>query len=203
MSLTRKMLKAMELDDDKTSQIFEAHQETINEISKERDELKEKLDKATADVERLSNVEKELVKAKAKLEEAKETEQEFTKLKKEYETFKADVEEKAVISNKSKAYKALLTKQGIPEKYQDAILKVTDLGTIELKDGKIVNEKELVESIDTEWSTFKVTESRQGANTPNPPNSNGGNTFEKMSLADKMAYANEHPDDEVVKAYLK
>lgn len=203
MSLTRKMLKAMEIDDDKTSQIFEAHQETINEISKERDELKDKLDKAEAEAKRLATVEKDLAKANARLEDAKETAEELAKVKKEYADFKASVDQKTIIANKSKAYKELLTKQGIPEKYQDAILRVTNLDDVELKDGKIVNEKALVEVIDTDWAEFKVTESKQGAKTPTPPDNNGGNTFDKMSLADKMAYANENPDAEEVKAWLK
>ena len=203
MSLTRKMLKAMEIDEDKISQIYEAHQSTIDEIAKERDSYKEELDKASAEAKRLADVEKELVKANAKLEDAKETEEKYKALQKEYDAFKAEVNEKNITASKTKAYKELLTKQGIPEKYHDAIVRITDLDTVEFKDGKIVNVKELSESIDTDLADFKVTESTHGARTPNPPSSNGGSTFEKMSLADKMAYANENPDAEEVKAWLK
>lgn len=203
MSLTRKMLKAMDIDEEKISQIFDAHQETIDEISKERDGYKAELDTAKAEVKRLSDVEKELVKANAKLEDAKETEQKLVDLRKEFNDYKADIDAKNVTANKAKAYKELLTKQGIPEKYHDAIIRVTDLEQVEIKDDKISNEKDLIESIDKEWADFKVTESTQGAKTPNPPANNGGTTFEKMSLADKMAYANENPDDEEVKAWLK
>lgn len=203
MSLTRKMLKAMDIDEEKISQIFDAHQETIDEISKERDGYKTELDTAKAEVKRLSDVEKELVKANAKLDEAKETEQKLADLKKEYNDFKAEIDAKNVTATKAKAYKELLSKQGIPEKYHDAIIRVTDLESVELKEDKIVNEKDIIESIDKDWGDFKVTESKQGAKTPNPPANNGGDTFEKMSLADKMAYANEHPDAEEVKAWLK
>ena len=203
MSLTRKMLKAMEIDEDKISQIYEAHQSTIDEIAKERDSYKEELDKANAEAKRLADVEKELAKANAKLEDAKETEEKYKTLQKEYDAFKAEVNEKNITANKTKAYKELLTKQGIPEKYHNAIIRVTDFDTVEFKDGKIVNAKELSESIDTDWADFKVTENKQGAKTPNPPANNGGNTFEKMSLAEKMAYANENPNAEEVKAWLK
>lgn len=203
MSLTRKMLKAMDIDEEKISQIFDAHQETIDEISKERDGYKTELDTAKAEVKRLSDVEKELVKANAKLDEAKETEQKLADLKKEYNDFKAEIDAKNVTATKAKAYKELLLNQGIPKKYHDAIIRVTDLESVELKENKIVNEKDIIESIDKDWGDFKVTESKQGTKTPNPPANNGGDTFEKMSLADKMAYANEHPDAEEVKAWLK
>lgn len=203
MSLTRKMLKAMDIDEEKISQIFDAHQETIDEISKERDGYKTELDTAKAELKRRSDVEKELVKANAKLDEAKGMEQKLADLKKEYDDFKAEIDAKNVTATKAKTYKELLLKQGIPEKYHDAIIRVTDLESVELKEGKIVNEKDIIESIDKDWVDFKVTESKQGAKTPNPPSSNGGDTFEKMSLADKMAYANEHPDAEEVKAWLK
>lgn len=204
MSLTRKMLKAMEIDDEKSSQIFDAHQETIDEISKERDSYKKQFEEANAELKRLSTVEKDLVKANAKLDEAKETEQKLADLQKEFNAFKAEVDAKTVTANKAKAYRGLLTKQGIPAQYQDAILKVTDLKSVELdKEGNITNADELSKAIDADWSVFKVTENKQGAKTPNPPANNGGSTFEKMSLADKMAYANENPDSEEVKAWLK
>ena len=203
MSLTRKMLKAMDLDEDKISQVLDAHQETINEIAKERDSYKEELDKSKAEVQRLSSVEKDLTKANAKLEDAAETEQKLKDLQKEYNNFKAEVDNKNILEEKTKAYKALLTQQGIPEKYQDAIIRVTKFDDVEFKDGKFTAEKDLIASIDTDWSEFKVTESKQGARTPNPPGNNGGNTFEKMSLAEKMAYANDNPNAEEVKNWLK
>lgn len=203
MALTNKMLKAMGLEDAQIEQIIEAHRDTINGLTDTRDKLQEELDKANAEVKRLAIVEKELAKANAKLEEAQETEQKLNDLKKEYNDFKAEIDAKDVKENKTKAYKELLSKSGIPEKYHEAIVRVTDFDKVEMKEGKIANEKDLTDAILTDWSDFKVTESKQGARTPNPPASNGGETFEKMSLADKMAYANENPNAEEVKAWLK
>lgn len=204
MALTKKMLKAMNIDDAQIEQIFEAHEESINALREARNNLQSELDTAKAEVKRLSSVEKDLVKANAKLEDAEETAEELKKVKKEYADFKADVDAKEVIANKAKLYKELLTKAGIPEKRQDAIVKVTDLEAVELdKDGKIANAKELSKIIDDEWSDFKVTSEKKGAEVSNPPENNGGNTFEKMSLAEKMAYANENPQNDEVQAWLK
>lgn len=204
MALTKKMLQAMGLEDAQIEQIIEAHRDTINGLTETRDNLQAELNKANDEVKRLSTVEKDLVKANAKLEEAADTAQKLKDLRAEYDDFKASVKAKDIAADKAKLYRELLTKAGIPEKRHDAILRVTDLDTIELgEDGKISNAKELSENIDSEWSDFKVTEGRQGAKTPNPPSNNGGSTFEKMSLAEKMIYANENPNDSEVQAWLK
>ena len=204
MALTKKMLQAMGLEDAQIEQIIEAHRDTINGLTETRDNLQAELTKANDEVKRLSSVEKELVKANAKLEDAEAVEKQLKDLKAEYDEFKADVKAKSIAADKAKLYRELLTKAGIPEKRHDAILRVTDLDSIKLgEDGKISNSKELSESIDSEWADFKVTEEKKGAKTPNPPDNNGGNTFEKMSLAEKMAYANENPNDAEVQAWLK
>jgi chromosome segregation ATPase len=204
MALTNKMLKAMNLEDAQIEQIIEAHRDSINGLTETRDNLQADLDKANAEIKRLQSVEKDLVKANAKIEEAEETAQKLKDLQKEFSDYKAEVNAKNVTESKSKQYKELLTKAGIPEKRQNAILKVTDLEAVDLdKDGKISNAKELLAAIDEEWAEFKVTENPQGAKTPNPPENGGGSTFEKMPLAEKMSYANEHPNDAEVKAWLK
>jgi len=204
MSLTRKMLKAMELDEEKISQIIEAHQSTVDEVASERDKLKADLNEAKAEVTRLSAVEKDLVKANAKLEEAEDVANQLKDLKKEFADYKTGVEAKEIEGNKMKRYKELLTKAGIPEKRHEAILRVTDLSAVELDaDGNVTNAKELSESIDSEWAEFKVTETKRGADVPTPPGSDGGSTFEQMSLADKMAYANDNPNSPEVKAWLE
>jgi uncharacterized Zn finger protein len=198
MALTRKMLKAMGIEDeDKITQIIEEHQSVVEEIATERDKFK-------SQAEELADVKKELVKANEKLSDMEDVKDKLSKLRDEYDTYKADVEAKSTHESKVKLYKALLTKAGISEKRHEAIIKVTDLDSIKLtKDGKFEDEDKIAKSIDEEWSEFKTTTQTKGADTSTPPASTGGNTFEKMSLAEKMAYANEHPDSAEVKEYLK
>ena len=168
MSVTRKMLKAMGIEEDKIDQIIEAHRESVDAVAEERDKYKEQ-------AEKLANVEKDLVKANAKLEDLADASEKLKNLQKEYDGYRADVEAKATKAEKARMYKELLTKAGIPEKRQDAILKVTNLDDVKVgKDGKLENAKELSESINQEWADFKVTEKIKGADIFNPPSSTGG-----------------------------
>lgn len=184
MALTRKMLKAMELDDDKISQIIDAHQSTIDEIAKERDSYKADAEKYKADAERLDSVEKELVKTQAKLENAEETSKKLKTLQDEFNSYKADVDAKATQAQKEKAYRSLLTEAGISEKRFESIIKVSDLSKVELdKDGNVKDSKDIVKNLKTEWADFIVTEGVRGANTSNPPSNTGGS---KMSKEDIM-----------------
>lgn len=204
MALTKKMLQAMEISDDKIEQILDAHGDTVKGLTETRDTLQSELDKSNAELKRLENVEKDLVKANAKLEEVSDIEQKFKALEKEYSDYKADVAEKTTKASKEKAYRDLLLKANISEKRHDSIIKVTDLSSVILdKDGNVKNSDELLKDIESEWSDFKVTERKQGADVANPPSNNGGSTFDKMSLAEKMAYANENPNNAEVLAWLK
>ena len=184
MALTRKMLKAMELDEDKITQIIDAHQSTIDEIADERDKYKADVDKYKAEAERLGAVEKDLLKAQAKLEDADKVSEKLKSLQNEFAEYKADVDAKATQASKEKAYKDLLKQAGVSDKRFDSIIKVSDLSKIELdKDGKVKDPKAVVDAIKSEWSDFIVTEHEKGAQTPNPPANNGG---DKMSKEDIM-----------------
>lgn len=183
MALTRKMLKAMDLDDDKISQIIDAHQSTIDEIAAERDTFKSDAAKYKAEAERLGSVEKDLVKAQAKLEEAENTSEKLKKLQDEFNTYKADVDAKATRAQKEKAYRALLTEAGVSEKRFDSIIKVSDLDKVELdKDGNVKDSKNIVNSLKTEWADFIVTEGVRGASTSNPPANTGGGKMSKEEI---------------------
>ena len=183
MSLTRKMLKAMELDEDKVSQIIDAHQAVIDEIAKERDAFKADAEKYKAEVERLGSVEKDLIKANAKLEDAEKTAEKLKALQSEYDNYKADVDAKATQSAKEKAYRELLRQAGISDKRFDAIIKVSDMGKVELdKDGKVKDAKAVVDSIKSEWADFVVTEGKQGAKTPTPPAATATKAFTRDDI---------------------
>ena len=183
MALTRKMLKAMELDDDKISQIIDAHQATIDEIGSERDKFKADAEKYKAEAERLGSVEKDLVKAQAKLEEAADTAEKLKNLQDEFNTYKADVDAKATKAQKEKAYRGLLAEAGISDKRFDSIIKVTDLSGVELdKDGKVKDSKTIVEGIKSEWADFIQTTGTKGATTPTPPAGDPSKVFSKDDI---------------------
>lgn len=170
MALTKKMLKAMGLTDDQIEQIFDGHEESLNVQRETISDIKNKLEKAEAESERLKNVEKDLLKANAKIEEAEETAKKLKSLRDEYDSYKAEVVKKAAKESKGKAYRKLLSAAGIPEKRHDSIVKLTDLDSVEMDEsGNITNAKDLSKNIAEEWADFIVTKSEQGSSVPTPP----------------------------------
>ena len=177
------MLKAMELDDDKISQIIDAHQSTIDEIAQERDAYKADAEKYKAEADRLGSAEKDLVKAQAKLEDAEKTAEKLKNLQDEFNTYKADVDAKATQAQKEKIFRALLAEAGISDKRFDSIIKVSDLSNIEIdKDGKAKDSKNIVESIKSEWADFIVTEGKQGADVSKPPANDPQKAYSKDDI---------------------
>lgn len=189
MSLTRKMLAAMDIPAEKIDEIITAHTETVNAIKEERDALK-------ADAAKLPEVEKQLEAKKAELNAIKsgDWEEKYNKLKSEYDGYKTDVETKAVTAKKTDAYRKLLKEAGVSEKRFESILKVTSLNDIKLdKDGNIEGADKLTEGIKSEWADFIVKEQPKGAATPKPPANNGGEISKPSEAALRMQnYMAEH-----------
>lgn len=188
MALTRKMLSAMGIEEDKQDEIINAHVEVVNALKEERDSYKadankaKKLQKEVDDLnESMKNGERSPYKVKyeAKVDE-------YNTLKQQFDDYKADVSAKELESKKSNAYKVLLKSAGVSEKRIDAVLKVTDLSQIELDgDGKIKDADAHKKSIKDEWSDFIVTQSEQGAQTANPPQHTGGTKMTKAEIYKK------------------
>lgn len=171
MSLTRKFLSAMGIEEDKIEQIIEAHTETVNALKEARDGFK-------ADADKLKSVEKELEEAKEQLKDAgtDEYKEKYDKVKAEFDKFKADTEAKESRTKKEDAYKAILKDANIPEKHFAKIIKYSDIDGLELDDkGELSNKSELLKSIKEEWGDHIEQTGTQGANVQNPP-ANGGNS---------------------------
>lgn len=172
MALTRKMLKAMGIEDEKIDEIVDAHAETVDALKKERNKYKEEADKLT-DVQKKYEDLKKVVDS----QEEDPYKAKYDKEHKAFEEYKAGVESERTKANKTTAYRELLKKAGVSDKRIDSVLKVTAIDEIELDDeGKIKDADKVVENIKSEWSEFIVTESQRGANTENPPkkNTSGG-----------------------------
>lgn len=175
MALTRKMLKAMGIEEEKIDQIIEAHTETVDALKEQRDNYKK-------DADKLPGVQKEL----EDLREAEGDDGYKDKYEKEhaaFEKYKTEQAEKETDANKRSAYKALLKDAGVSEKRIDTILKVLDLSEIELDDkGKIKNSDKVTEKIKSEWADFIVTDGKKGAETTTPPSNIGGKTMTKEEI---------------------
>lgn len=167
MAFTRKMLKAMGIEDEKIDQIIDAHSETVDALKADRDAYKE-------DAAKLAAVQKELDELKAKGDDGYKAKYEAEKAA--HDALKADIAAKETKKAKTDAYRELLKGANIDEKRIATILRAEapTIDKIELDaDGKIKNAEQYTESIKSDWADFIVTQSAKGANTATPP-ANGG-----------------------------
>ena len=167
MAFTRKMLKAMGIEDEKIDQIIDAHSETVDALKAERDAYKE-------DAGKLAAVQKELDALKAKGDDGYKAKYEAEKAA--HDALKADIAAKETKKAKTDAYRELLKGANIDEKRIATILRAEapTIDKIELDaDGKIKNAEQYTENIKSDWADFIVTQSAKGTNTATPP-ANGG-----------------------------
>lgn len=172
--LTRKMLKAMGIEDEKIEQIVDAHTEVTEGLKSERDQYK-------ADAERLVTVQQELDALKAK--NGDDWKAKYDTLKKTFDDFKTETASREKSEKVKAAYSQLLKDSKVDEKRIDAILKITDLSGMSLdENGKLVDADKLKESIKTEWSAFIQTTGTKGTDVETPPDNHGGATLTKADI---------------------
>ena len=183
MALTRKLLKGMGITDEQVDTIIEAHTETV-------DGLKAEISKYKGDAEKLPGVQRELDDLKAVGDGGFKKKYEDEKA--EFEKYKGEQAEKETRAAKETAYRELLKHVGIGEKYIDKVLRICDVDSVELEDGKVKNAETLAETIKKDFDAFVSTKSTTGADTPTPPDSGAGgeedySKYESMSMEDYIA----------------
>lgn len=171
MALTRKMLKALGIEEEKIDQIIEAHSETVESIKAERDRLKE-------DADKLPELQK-LLKEKTDAAEKGGTDltklkDDYEKLTQEYEQYKTAQETEKKKTAITKAYTELLKDLKVSDSGISKILKYTSSGVELDEDGKLKNVADLKKSIRDEWGEYISTEQGKGADTPTPPGGAAG-----------------------------
>lgn len=177
MSLTRKMLKAMGIEDEKIEQIIEAHTDTVDALKEERDKYK-------VDAEKLPEVQGQLDSLKKSVNEPNEFKDKFEKEHEEFENYKAEVAKERALKEKTDLYRGLLKSAGVDEKRIDSIIKVTDMDNVTVKDGKIDGSDKLIEDIKSNWSDFIVNSKITGAGVDNPPSNGNDPDYDSMSDAE-------------------
>lgn len=174
MSLTRKMLKAMGIEEEKIDQIIEAHSETVDSLKADRDSYKE-------DAEKLKDVQKELDDLKAKGDDG--WKEKHDKLKAEFDQYKNDVQEKETKAAKEAAYRAILKDANLSEKGIEKAVKYAEWDKIELDaDGKLKGANDHIKAVREEWAEYVTTTTTTGAKTSTPPANNGGAKLTKAEI---------------------
>lgn len=166
MALTRKMLKAMGIDDEKIDQIIEAHTEVTDALKNENEGLKKK----AADYD---TVKKELDVLKANSTD--DWKDKHDKVKKEFDDYKNGIEAEKTLASKKNAFTALLESIGIKEAIakENALLKA-NFDEIELDGDKLKDAEKLTETLKTTYAKFVEEPSTEGAKVDTPPGKSGG-----------------------------
>lgn len=196
MALSRKFLKAMGLTEEQIDSVVEAHRETVDGLQKSLTAAEEK-------AKRFDDVEKEFNELKSKGTEdyKKKYEEEHNA----FETYKSDVTAKAEKAAKEKAVSTYYESKNITGKNLSIAMRgsKSEIDGIELdENGKIKDTSALDTLISGDYAGLVAKIETKGADTATPPKGTGGDTFSNLSLADKMKFANEHPNDESVKSWL-
>lgn len=180
MAFTRKFLLALKVPEEAIDEIISAHTDVTDGLIADRDKYKK-------DADLLPDVQKQLDDMKRAGTDGFKDKYESEHAA--FEKFKGDVEAEKANSEKSALYTGLLKKLGVDEKRIPAILKVTDLAKVVVKDGNIDKSDELEKSIKSEWSGFIVDNKASGASVENPPAGGGEGEADlgAMSMKDYIA----------------
>lgn len=197
MALTRSMLKAMGIEPEKVDEIIGAHVESIDALKDQISELKEtakEVDKLKAENERL----KEEQPNGDEWEEKYQTEHEA------FEAYKKEIKTQETTRAKLDKFRTLLDEVGLTGKLAETIIKTQDMDKIELTDdGELSGADALKGTLEADWKDY-IGQSRTGGTTlEDPPAGDPANDFGKMTLSQKMQYANEHPDAREVVKWMK
>lgn len=181
MSITRKFLKGIGIEEDKIDAIIEAHTSVTERMQGEIDRLKP----FEAEAQKLTDVQKDLDDAKATIAKYAEIEKRYNEEHNAFEAYKKDIDAQNTLNRVKGRYKELLKANNIDEKRFDAILRVTDFSDKKLnKEGKFENEDALTEAIKKDYEGFIVSHENRGVEVANPPKTEGANKMTKEQILD-------------------
>lgn len=194
MALTRGMLSAMGLDEDKVQAIITAHIEVVDGLKAEIKSSKDKADKT-------EKLEQELAEAKNSLAELEKSRSEYETTAAELTKLKESIAAKETRTKKESAITAHLKEMNIPDKWHSRIIKTMDMSAVELnKDNSIKNIDKLDEFVNAEWGDTKAESKSEGYNSPNPPKSDG----KKKMTKDEISKIEDYTERQTAwKAYIR
>lgn len=168
MALTRKMLKAMGIEDEKIDQIIEAHTETV-------DGLKNQVSAYKADAEKLPGVQKELDDLK-KAGGDGGYKAKYEKEHKDFADYKAGIAAKESAAAKEKAARAYFAGKGIPDVSMAMAIRgaKAEIEGLELDGDKIKDAAALDSLLAGDYKGLIGKQTTQGTDTQTPPDTTGG-----------------------------
>ena len=191
MAFTRSFLSATGLSEEQVKAVMEEHVAVTDALKADRDKFKQEAEKA-------ADLQKQLESIKG----GEDWKQKYEDEHSAFEAFQRKTAEDAEAAKVRAAYRNLLIEEKIGEKWLDRVMESADFTGMKLdKDGKLNDLDKLKDALDKKWGDVKTTVTTQGAKVENPPKTDNSG-FDSMTLADKMAYANQNPNDPSVVAWL-
>lgn len=168
MSLTRKMLKAMGIDEEKIDQIIEAHTETV-------DGLKEKIEQYKVDAEKLPGVQKELDDLK-KDGSGSDYKTKYDNEHKAFEDYKREIAAKDTKAAKVAAAREYFESKGVKGKSLDIAVRGagTEIDALKLENGKVNDFSGLDTLLSGVYAGLVSKQKTTGTATENPTGAGGG-----------------------------
>ena len=167
MSLTRKMLKAMGIEEEKIDQIIEAHTETVDAIKEQREAYR-------ADAEKLPGVQRELDALKNN--SGNDYKAKYEKEKKDFQDYKNGIAEKESAAAKEKAARAYFESRGIPADSMGLVIRgaKAEISGLELDGEKNKDSTALDTLLSGDYKGLIGKTTTKGTDTKTPPNTSGG-----------------------------
>lgn len=168
MALTRKMLKAMGIEDEKIDQIIDAHTETV-------EGLKDQVSAYKADAEKLPGVQKELDDLKKEGGDGG-YKAKYEKERKDFADYKAGIAAKESAAAKEKAARAYFAGKGIPDGSMAMAIRgaKAEIEGLELDGDKIKDAAALDRLLAGDYKGLVGKTSAKGTDTQTPPDTTGG-----------------------------
>ena len=172
MALTRNYLKSMGLTEEQVNAIIENHTDSI-------DGLKAELATARAAAETVEALTKERDELKDKLSKAGDA----AKVQAEFDAYRQQVETEKANAAKSEAVRKALKASGVQrEEFLDLLMGKVELDKVEMDGDAVKDEASFVAPFKASYAGCFASESEQGTKLQNPP-SGGGTRMTKEQIA--------------------
>lgn len=164
MSLTRKLLKEMDLAEDQIEQIILAHADTISALKAEIAQAKADCDSA--------NEEKALLLEK--LSELSHWQEEAQRVQSAFDAYKEQAAQAQSDAEKQQLIRQALIDAGANEKALDLLSRLIDPAALDIQEGKLANAQALVDPIRETYGAFFAQPVLIPTPTIQPPASSHG-----------------------------
>ena len=183
MSLTRSLLKELQISPDAAERIIAAHAESIDALRQERDAARGE----AAQLESIRAALAEMTQARDEACQARDSaREELSALGGQFDSYRQQVETEKKTATLTTAARKLLTSKGMPEKLADLVMAKRGLDGIELDDkGAIKDSDKLIDALKGEYGDLFSTQQQQGTPTTTPPS--GGNATHGSGRAAALA----------------